>query len=1418
MKQKRHQQKWTRLIALFLVAIVSQFLVTVSVPVRSLAQTPATAPSACAQITAPLTPEEEVYAKAAWQYFVNNYQPATGFVNSTGGYPSGTLWDIGNYLMALNTARWLNLIDQGDFDSRLNQFLKTLSNLKLFEDTLPNKVYNAATGEMTDYGNNPVERGIGWSALDVGRILAALHVIRTCHPQYGDWIKSILSNWKIDRSLKDDQLYGALVRPDKSTLLVQEGRLGYEEYGARGYELWGFKASKALALEPYKFVEVNGVKIPVDTRDYQSTQANNYVVSESYILDGIEFGLEGYLKDYAASILEVQKRRFDATGQLTSVSEDNIDQAPYFLYNTVYANGNAWATITDENKPYPQLRSISTKAAFGWRYLYPDNAYAQKVFDAVKDLRSPDGGGFYAGLYEETKQPNKALTGNTNGLIMEILYYKARGNRPLIGSSSVTFAPGQPSASASTATDTASPATGTQSPAPANTPAIAVAPIPPVGKPQPSACPSLTKPLPLPERRYAEAAWQYFKANYQSNTGLVNDRSDMNGATLWGLGDYLAALHAARSLDIISAEEFDQRTRQLLAAIGKLPLFAGQLPHRGYDTQSLQPVDYGGNASTQGSSNPTAEGTGWSALDLGRILAALYTLKNCHPEYTKAVDQIVLEWSYSQVVRDGLLFSARVTKDESGRLLTQVKPETRLGYAEYAARAFQLWGFNVERSAVGGEYQTTSVEGVQVPTGRILNPQSPVPSPQYTVSNPFLLYGLEFGFDPQMRQLVQPLLQAQESRYRRTGTFTAAATTLSNKPPYVVNSTITGRGEAWATLTDNGKSVPDARTVSTAAAFAFHALFPEKEYTRKLLAATTDLYNPQLGYYEGFSEKTGKPETTLSSSTNSLVLQSLLYVATNQQLLIRPEASTNSPWWKAVAAGDPGRGLPRIATQTARLIGDSSDAYWVSSSSNTPPVAFSAADPPNSPYQGGQGVNAPYQGGQGVNSPYQGGQGVNPPYQGGQGVNPPFQGGQGGIVNATVEPTPSSAATSSPTPAQPPEPNVTSAASPAVETPRPLTQGDRIAAQRAWQYFERNWNAQTGFVNSVDNYPWTTLWDQGSAMLAIHAARQLGVIQPERFNNMVVRLLQTLENLPLPATGLPNKAYSTRTGEMRKLDNTPDPKGTSGWSALDTARFLMGLHVLRTHYPEYREQINRIVERWGLSKLEKDGWLYGNIPDSKGQTRLFQEGRLGYEQYAAHSLKLWGIEAENALNNPPVQTVEVDGISLQVDRRNLANSGATNYLTNEPYLLWGLELGWNEAVKPQVLNLLRVQVQRFERTKILTAVNEDSLDRPPYFLYYSIYANGQPWNATSSKGKPYPQLKFLSTKAAFAWGALMPTDSYASTLREAVQNLANQNRGYFSGRYENSRLGMNDSIDVNTNAVILESLLYQARGSRPLAF
>ncbi|AFZ32077.1 hypothetical protein Glo7428_3608 [Gloeocapsa sp. PCC 7428] len=388
---------------------------------------------------------------------------------------------------------------------------------------------------------------------------------------------------------------------------------------------------------------------------------------------------------------------------------------------------------------------------------------------------------------------------------------------------------------------------------------------------------------------------------------------------------------------------------------------------------------------------------------------------------------------------------------------------------------------------------------------------------------------------------------------------------------------------------------------------------------------------------------------------------------------------------------------------------------------------------------------------------------------------------------------------------------------PATATPRLTREVDQIAAQRAWKYFERNWNSQTGLVNAVDNLPWTTLWDQGSALLGIHAARQLGLLPADVFQKRMNVLLRTLETLPLPATGLPNKAYSTHTAQMRQLNNTPDLQGKSGWSALDMARFLLGLHVFREQYPEYRDRINRIAARWKLSQLVKNGWLNGGISNN-GQILQVQEGRLGYEQYAAHSLKLWHLEATNALSKPPVKTVTVDGIALEVDQRNFKNSGATNYLTNDPYLLWGLELGWSDAVKPQVNKLLQLQAQRFQRTGILTAVNEDSLDRPPYFLYYSVYANDRPWLVTDTRGRTYPQLRFLSTKAAFAWFALLPDDPYAKKLRDFVQNLADPNRGYLSGRYEQRQLGVNRSIDINTNAIVLESLLYQARGQRPLVF
>jgi Protein of unknown function (DUF3131) len=305
--------------------------------------------------------------------------------------------------------------------------------------------------------------------------------------------------------------------------------------------------------------------------------------------------------------------------------------------------------------------------------------------------------------------------------------------------------------------------------------------------------------------------------------------------------------------------------------------------------------------------------------------------------------------------------------------------------------------------------------------------------------------------------------------------------------------------------------------------------------------------------------------------------------------------------------------------------------------------------------------------------------------------------------------------------------------------------------------------------------------------------------------------------LPLTPDRFPHKAYDTETAAMLDLAMRPDPRGSSGYSALDVIRLLGALHIFRTEYPELRPKIERIVARWPIAQLEKDGWLYGTGRDQSGKLQRFQEGRSGYEQYAAYVLQLWGINATKALNNPDIDQIEVEGYPLTVDRRDLANSNASNYLTNDPYLLLAMEVGLPASLQTQLDNLLAVQEKRFERTGILTAVNEDALDRFPYFLYYSVYANGQVWEPITVRGKAYPQLRFLSTKAAFSWAAIKPDQPYPTALRQAVQHLGDTDRGYYSGRYEHRQYGNNMALNVNTNAIILESLLYRARQGQSLA-
>ncbi|PLP03242.1 hypothetical protein CWN13_22685, partial [Klebsiella pneumoniae] len=140
-----------------------------------------------------LTPREMTIAKNAWQYFVANFQPTTGLVNAVNKYPSTTMWDSASYLAAMTAARELGIIDKAEFDRRMLKFLATLNKLDLFRNELPNKAYNTISGQKVNYQNKPGE--IGYSALDIGRMLIWLKVIKERYPEYSNSIDNVVLGW-----------------------------------------------------------------------------------------------------------------------------------------------------------------------------------------------------------------------------------------------------------------------------------------------------------------------------------------------------------------------------------------------------------------------------------------------------------------------------------------------------------------------------------------------------------------------------------------------------------------------------------------------------------------------------------------------------------------------------------------------------------------------------------------------------------------------------------------------------------------------------------------------------------------------------------------------------------------------------------------------------------------------------------------------------------------------------------------------------------------------------------------------------------------------------------------------------------------------------------------------------------------------
>ncbi len=204
----------------------------------------------------------------------------------------------------------------------------------------------------------------------------------------------------------------------------------------------------------------------------------------------------------------------------------------------------------------------------------------------------------------------------------------------------------------------------------------------------------------------------------------------------------------------------------------------------------------------------------------------------------------------------------------------------------------------------------------------------------------------------------------------------------------------------------------------------------------------------------------------------------------------------------------------------------------------------------------------------------------------------------------------------------------------AAVTRAPLTAEERrfylAMAAQSWRYLDAEEQPATGLVNATPDWPNTTLWDIGGQLVAVDAAHELGLLSMAEYDRRTRRTLTTIEGLPLYAGVAFNKVYSTRTGALGE--------GTHGWSATDLGRFLVAIKIVSIHEPQFADQIARIVHRIDFTAIVRDGYLHGQMIGPNGAPRTFQEGRIGYEQYAAAGFGLcgrqqWAEEASDVMKN-----------------------------------------------------------------------------------------------------------------------------------------------------------------------------------------
>ncbi|HAS88288.1 MAG TPA: hypothetical protein DCS48_03145, partial [Desulfovibrio sp.] len=297
-----------------------------------------------------LTEKQKEMAGSAWQYFTRTVFPETGLLQGAVGSDTLTMNNIAGYLAALTCAKRIGVMEDIEFHERMTKLVTWLNTMQLNSLGVPNTFYNGRTGQSLNGANQPGEDG--HSAIDIGRLLIWLRIVRNEFPTHAAAVDRAVLRWNFRKLIDSDGfIYGGYYR-DGRLHPYREGRFGELQYAAKGFALWGFNVAASMHSEQTSMMTINNILLPFDNRyshisPIPRPQGEPFqpgaVTTTAPLLDGMEFywripvtltdpetwKTDQKSQQLAQAVYAVQKSRYQTEGKLTSI--DCLGQLLGFL-------------------------------------------------------------------------------------------------------------------------------------------------------------------------------------------------------------------------------------------------------------------------------------------------------------------------------------------------------------------------------------------------------------------------------------------------------------------------------------------------------------------------------------------------------------------------------------------------------------------------------------------------------------------------------------------------------------------------------------------------------------------------------------------------------------------------------------------------------------------------------------------------------------------------------------------------------------------------------------------------------------------------------------------------------------------------------------------------------------------------------